>query len=244
MKIIDGHSHIGQWSDIFLNYKSTIEEAVKVFKNSGVSGAVCMPADNEPNGRLLRNIKKIKNFKIFFCAWINPFDKTLDAFLEKYIEEIKFFKIHPSIVRRKMTDKIFRKYLDIAEDNKIPVIVHCGRWLEIAGYQFPLEVAKSRPHLNLILAHLGGDQPILCIKCAEEVKKGKFKNVYLGTESVREFYFVNNAVKIVSPEKVIFGSDYNLGLPKMYIPIIEKLEIKPEEKEMIFSENILRLMNS
>ena len=77
-----------------------------------------------------------------------------------------------------------------------------------------------------------------------EIKKGKYHNVYLGTESVREFYFVNKAVKIVSPEKVIFGSDYNLGLPKMYIPIIEKLEIKPEEKEMIFSENILRLMNS
>jgi len=244
MKIIDGHTHIGQWSDIFLNYNTSIEDAVEVFRHSGVSRAVCMPADNEPNERLLKKIKKINNFKIYFCAWINPSDKKLDSFIEKYIKDISLFKIHPSLTKKKITDNSYKKYLDIAEENNIPVIVHCGRWLEIAGYQFPLQVAKLRPHLNLILAHMGGDQPILCIKCAEEIKKGKYHNVYLGTESVREFYFVNKAVKIVSPEKVIFGSDYNLGLPKMYIPIIEKLEIKPEEKEMIFSENILRLMNS
>ncbi len=75
------------------------------------------------------------------------------------------------------------------------------------------------------------------------MKNKKYKNVYLGTESVREFYFVNKVVHTVGAEKVIFGSDYNLGLPLTYIPIIESLDIPPSDKEMIFSGNILRLIN-
>jgi predicted TIM-barrel fold metal-dependent hydrolase len=244
MKIIDGHTHIGQWSSIFFNYKSSINDAIEVFKKSGVDEAICMPADSEPNERLLLGIKSIMDFKIYFCAWINPFDDMLDSFLEKNINDIKVFKVHPSLEKMRVSDLAYSKYLDIAEENNIPVIVHCGRWQEIAGYKFPLEIAEIRPNLNVILAHMGGDQPALFLSCAEEIKSKNFKNVYLGTESVREFYFVNKAVKIVSPERVIFGSDYNLGLPNMYIPIIDKLDIKPEEKELIFSENITRLMNS
>ena len=243
MKIIDGHTHIGQWSKIFLNYKSNINDAVKIFRKSEISEAVCMPADAEPNEKLLKDLKKIKNFKMHFCAWINPFDKSLDNFLEKNIESIKFFKIHPSLIGKNVTDKIYQKYISIASDCKKPLIVHCGRWKEVAGYQFPLKLAKLFPDLNIILAHLGGDQPLICISCADEIKKGKFKNVFLGTESVREFYFVNEVVKRTGPEKLIFGSDYNLGLPKMYIPVIESLKIKPSEKELIFSGNIIRLLS-
>ena len=244
MKIIDGHTHIGQWSSIFLGYNSKIEDAIEVFMHSGVGEAVCMPADSEPNERLLQSIKKIQNFKIHFCAWISPADEKLDLFLENNIKDIRVFKIHPSLEKKRITDTAFSKYLDIAEENNIPVIVHCGRWLEMAGYQFPLEVAKARPNLNIILAHMGGDQPSLCISCAEEIKSRNYKNVYLGTESVREFYFVNKAVKIVSPGRVIFGSDYNLGLPEMYLPIVDRLDILSAEKELIYSGNISGLLNS
>ena len=75
-------------------------------------------------------------------------------------------------------------------------------------------------------------------------KEKKYKNVYLGTESVREFYFVNELVHIVGADKVIFGSDYNLGLPLTYIPIVEALNIPSSDKELIFSGNILRLIEN
>ena len=126
---------------------------------------------------------------------------------------------------------------------KVPVIVHCGRWKEVASYDFPIELAKQRPDLNVILAHLGGDQPSLCTGCANSVKDSGAPNIYLGTESVREFYFVNQVVQTVGADKVIFGSDYNLGLPKMYIPIVESLDVSNEERELIFSGNISRLLN-
>lgn len=243
MKIIDGHIHIGRWSSVFLDYQSTISEAVTVMKDAGVSSAIALPCDTFENDKLLKDILSTKDFLFHFACWINPEDATLDKFIEDNSGHIKCLKIHPSFQRKNVLDVSFKKYFDYAEELKIPVIVHCGRWKEIASYDFPIALAKQRPGLNIILAHLGGDQPSLCTSCAKSVKDSGSDNLYLGTESVREFYFVNEVVKTVGADKVIFGSDYNLGLPKMYIPIVESLKISQEEKELIFSGNISRLLN-
>jgi predicted TIM-barrel fold metal-dependent hydrolase len=242
MKIIDAHIHIGKWSDIFLNLQSTVDEAVAELKKSGIDEAICMPTDRTSNAELLSEIKIRSDYKFYFNAWINPKDKSLDGFLEKNILDIYFFKIHPSIDKLKITDPSFEKYLYLASEKKIPVIVHCGRWKEMAGYEICLEAANKFPELRLILAHLGGDQPSICTQCANDVKSGGYKNVYLGTESVREFYFVNEVVNMLGAEKILFGSDYNLGLPASYLPIIDRLKVSNEEKELIYSGNAMKLL--
>lgn len=245
--IIDSHIHIGKWSSIFFNYESTVEEAIKVMKSSGVDAAVCMPTDKTGNNFLLKETIDNPDFKFYYNAWINPEDKDLDMFLKNVMDRISMFKVHPSIQKRRITDESFDKYMQLAEENKKPVVVHCGRWQEIASYKFPLELVEKYPDLILILAHLGGDQPSIYLECAETIndkKNNRYKNVYLGTESVREFYFVNKVVHTVGAEKVIFGSDYNLGLPLTYIPIVESLDIPSSDKDLIFSGNILRLINN
>lgn len=244
MKIIDSHIHIGKWGEIFYNYETTVEQAIEIMKSSGIDAAVCLPANATPNRKLLEEIKNQNDFKFYFAAWINPDDIDLDNFLQENIKDISFFKIHPSIQKRKITDASYSKYIELAIENNKPVIVHCGRWQEIASFKYPLELTKKYPELKIILAHLGGDQPSLYLECAKEVKTINTKNIFLGTESIREFYFVNEVVKTVGSEKIIFGSDYNLCLPKMYIPIIDSLKISESEKELIFSGNILKLINN
>lgn len=244
MKIVDGHTHIGKWSSIFYNYETTVEQAIGVMESSGIHSAVCLPASATSNSELFNKIKNEKDFKFYFAAWINPEDRELDSFLENNTEDISLFKFHPSIQKRKITDDSYKKYIKYAIESGKPIIVHCGRWQEIASFKYALELHKNYPKLKIILAHLGGDQPGLYLECAKEVKKLNSKNIYLGTESVREFYFVNEVVNAVGPERIIFGSDYNLGLPKMYIPIIESLKITDSDKELIFSGNITELLNS
>lgn len=240
--IIDAHIHIGKWSSIFYEYSSTVDEAVEVMKSSGVDAAVCMPADATSNEELFAETVSRNDFKFYYKAWINPDDSGLDDFLAKNIDRISLFKIHPSIQKRRITDASYEKYLELAAEKNKPVVVHCGRWQEIASYKFPLEAALKHPGLVLILAHLGGDMPGLYLECSKEILKPEFKNVYLGTESVREFYFVNKVVQTVGAERVIFGSDYNLCLPRTFIPVIESLQIPASDKDLIFSGNILRLL--
>lgn len=243
MKIIDGHIHIGKWSSIFFDYETTVEQAIEIMKSSGIDSAVCLPADATPNIKLYNDIKSQNEFTFYFAAWINPEDCDLDNFLEVNMKGISLFKFHPSVQRRKITDESYKKYIELAIENNKPIVVHCGRWKEIASYKYTLELTKKYPELKIILAHLGGDQPGLYLECAKEVKNLNSKNIYLGTESVREFYFVNQVVKTVGADRVIFGSDYNLGLPGMYIPIVESLKIPDSEKELIYSGNISRLLN-
>lgn len=242
--IIDGHIHIGKWSEVFLNYKTTVRDAINVMRQAGVAEAVCFPANQTRNVDLLTEIKLNKDFTFHFTAWINPEDPELDSFLDQHLNEIKFFKIHPSFQKRRITDFSYKKYIQIANDSHIPVIVHCGRWTEIANFRFPLIIAKEFPNLMLILAHLGGDQPTLMMECANELNNNNFKNVYLGTESVREFYFVEQVIKILGAKKIIFGSDYNLGIPQMYISLIDALKISAEEKDLIFYHNIKNIIES
>jgi uncharacterized protein len=242
MKIIDGHIHIGKWDDVFYKYESTVEEAVGIMKKSGVSGAICMPANNESNIKLFDETYGRKDFKFYFGCWINPGDIFLDKFIGENIDKISVFKFHPSFQKKRITDPAFGKYLKIAEEKNKPIIVHCGRWKEIADYNYPLELVDKYPDLKIILAHLGGDQPNLYLECANVISKRNLPNIYVGTESVREFYFVNKVVKILGADRVIFGSDYNLGLPQMYFPIIDSLKITEQEREMIYSGNILRIM--
>ena len=165
--IIDSHIHVGKWSSIFYNYESTVEDAVKVMRSSGVDAAVCMPTDLTGNRYLMDKTINNKNFKFYYNAWINPEDKDLDKFLEDDIDRVSLFKVHPSIQRKRITDESYDKYMKIAAENKKPVVVHCGRWQEIASYKFPLELAEKYPDLILILAHLGGDQPSLYLECAD-----------------------------------------------------------------------------
>lgn len=242
MNIIDAHTHIGKWSSIFFNYESTVEQAIDVMKSSGIHSAVCIPADATSNSELFNKTVNNREFKFYFSAWIRPTDNELDEFLRLKLKDISFFKFHPSIDGIKISDEKFKKYIELASEHRIPIIVHCGRWVEVSGFRIPADLSVQYPETNFILAHLGGDQPSLYLECANYVRDKRLKNVYLGTESVREFYFVNHVVKTVGAERVIFGSDYNLGLPKMYIPIIESLDVPLSDKELIFSGNILRIM--
>jgi len=242
MRIIDGHVHIGKWGEVFLNYETTVNQAVEVMKNSGIDAAVCMPADAEPNLKLLNESYDRKDFKFYFCAWLNPDDAELDKFLEDNLNKIHFFKVHPSLVRKKITDYSFEKYFKIAEQNKIPVIVHAGGWVQMSSFVFPLDVAEKHAELDIIIAHLGGSTPVMNIECANTLKERKLNNVYLGTESIREFDFVRRVAEIAGTDRIIFGSDYNLGLPEMYITVIDSLPFPMAEKEKIFSGNILKLI--
>ncbi|MEZ4691090.1 MAG: hypothetical protein R3A12_13385 [Ignavibacteria bacterium] len=61
--IIDSHIHVGKWSSIFYNYESTVEDAVKVMRSSGVDAAVCMPTDLTGNRYLMDKTINNKNFK-------------------------------------------------------------------------------------------------------------------------------------------------------------------------------------
>jgi predicted TIM-barrel fold metal-dependent hydrolase len=244
MEIIDAHVHIGKWGEEFYYTENDINDTISVMHKFNINEAICMPARLTENEELLNDIKNHKSeFKFHFACWINPEDKHLDKFLEVHINDIDVFKFHPSFQRMPVTNDKYQKYFRIAEESGKPAIIHCGRWKEVAGYNFGLAIAEKYNRLNVILAHLGGDSPELCIPAAREIGSKNLKNVYLGTESIREINYVRKVVEFAGYQRIIFGSDYNLCLPGVFIPNIEYLDISDSQKEMIFSGTIKSLLN-
>jgi predicted TIM-barrel fold metal-dependent hydrolase len=240
---IDGHVHWGEWRPERVGWPgATLDEIRDAMRRSGIDGAVLMPTDAGDNEGLARVLAPDPGGLHLF-AWVDPrhADRTLD-FLQSNREHVAGLKIHPSLERMCVTDDAWRPFLDLAEAWRLPVIVHCGRWQEIAGWRFALEVAERHPDAAVIVAHLGGDLPSLQQECSEEMARRALPNAYLGTESIREYYSLRIALDRLGPEKVIFGSDYPLGWPAAYLAVLEGARPTAEERRLVLGENLLRLI--
>ena len=78
--------------------------------------------------------------------------------------------------------------------------------------------------------------------CAREMARRRLPNVYLGTESIREYYSLRIALDLLGPQRLLFGSDYPLGWPAAYLAVFEGADPSAEERRLVLGENLLRLI--
>jgi predicted TIM-barrel fold metal-dependent hydrolase len=241
--ILDGHIHWGVWRPERDGWPGAdLDDIRDALRRSGIDGAVLMPTDLGDNDGLAAALAGNGDpFHLF--AWVDPHrgERTM-AFLESNQEIVAGLKIHPSLERLRVDEPGWRPFLEHANARRLPVIVHCGRWQEMASWRFCLDVAERYPELSLILAHLGGDLPALQQECSREMQARALPNAYLGTESIREFYSLRIALDRLGPEKILFGSDYPLGWPGAYLAVFEGTRPTDEERRLVLGENLLRLI--
>lgn len=242
---IDGHAHIGPWkTPEFAQHKSCFDDAVRVYEAAEFAGALVMGTDAVNNESLLAAIRdhnESESSLIFrFMAWVDPGEPEMMDFLENHKDQIAALKIHPSFLRMRPDDDALVDYWAWAERNQRPVVVHCGRWQEMSSYRFCIEAAKRYPSIPVIAAHMGGDSPDL-VQATIEGAKG-IKNLYLGTESIRQPWLIQRAVDELGARQIIFGSDYNLNSPRSFRCIIDDLDISVEERALILGQNLNGLL--
>ena len=241
--ILDGHVHWGQWRPEREGWPgATLAEIQSALTRSGMAGAAVMPTDRGDNQALLKALADAPEHYYLF-AWIDPHhpDRTLE-FLETNAGRVAGLKIHPSLERLRVDEPGWRPFLEFAEKWRLPVIVHSGRWQEMASWKFCLDVAERHPHASIIIAHLGGDLPTLQQDCSLEMQRRGLPNAYLGTESIREYYSIRIALDRLGPERLLFGSDYPLGWPAAYAAVFEGADPSEEERRLVLGENLLRLI--
>jgi hypothetical protein len=240
--IIDGHIHAGYWSSAnFLGRGVPYEDIDACLEDCGIEGGVLTSTDLRNNDDVIDFIARARK-RYWFFPWVKPSEPGDLEYLKTRRDRIHGIKVHPSVDRIKITDPATAPVLEFAAAEGLPVMVHCGRWQEMASYKLALEVASERPDVTLILSHMGGDTPELVMGTVEGIEKGGLENVFLGTEGVREYWAVQNAVDVLGASRVIFGSDYPLGHPRMYMGVVEALKVADEDRALILGGNILRLM--
>lgn len=240
--IVDGHIHAGYWSNAnFLGRGLPYEDIDTCLEECGIGGGVLTSTDLRRNDEVIDFISRARK-RYWFFPWVNPTVPGELDYIKSRRDRVNGIKLHPSVDRVRITDPAAAPFLEYAESEGIPVMVHCGRWQEMASYKLALQAAGAHRAATFILSHMGGDTPELEMGTIEGIKREGLDNVFLGTEGVREYWAVQEAVDALGADRVIFGSDFPLGHPRMYMGVIEALKISDGDRSLILGGNILRLV--
>lgn len=249
--IIDAHIHVGAWDHPdFLGRSCTLDDTIEVLNSAGISGAAICPTDRCENAQLLADARRVVTEgyagKLWVFPWVRPVSETGPGaadvrFVEDNRASICGVKVHPSLSRLRLTDAAFAPILDAAHRLRLVVLVHCGRWQEIASYRFAVEAAKEYPNAKFLLAHAGGDTPPLATAAAELVSTERVDNVWFEFSGLREYWVIERNCQLLGAERYLMGSDYGLAHPLMYIGAVRGMKLSEADKALILGGNALEL---
>jgi predicted TIM-barrel fold metal-dependent hydrolase len=244
LTIIDAHVHVGTWSHAdFLGREASLDQTLAVMTESGVGGFALMPTDRCDNAGLLAEAVRAtsRGVAMWFFAWVRPEAPADLDWVEANADRVTGLKLHPSLSRVRITDRGFAPALELAEARSMVVIVHCGRWQEMASFTFAIEAARRHPRARFLLAHAGGDTPPLATAAAEMVRVERVDNVWFDFSGLREYWVVERNVALLGADRYLMGSDFNLAHPLMYVGAVRGMRLREEEKRAILGDNALAL---
>jgi len=213
-----------------------------------IDKAVIMPSISsiisiyDSNKLFIKDFKYLEDKSCFFpFLLIDPKDTRIFSDLSYYSAEIFGLKFHPSICRVVADDRSLWKYYEFADEKKLPVLIHCGRnW--ISNISFIIDAAKIFPHVSFIAAHLGGNASDLIEAALSLLSKSKVENLFLDTSNGKSPWLIEEAVKTIDSERLIFGSDEPFADTRIGKMCVYLAKLSDKDKENIFSLNILRLL--
>lgn len=248
-EIIDAHTFIGNWLGI--DVSSTVESLLASMEKAGIAKAVTITTNSDENSTVK---KLVEAYPARLCLgfWFFPDEKHL-SYLRRHRDQIRMVKFHPSHAKVRLDDPRMTGLLEFCEQEGIPILVHCGRWLEMAGYDIALSVAENFG-AKILLAHMGGVSPDLVKKTADAIRERKVKNAYLmtsGMSGAPNVYWlepcppelIEYAVKCVGADRMLFGSDFPFGKQEDMVKSVEEAHLQPTEREQIFTKNAQRILH-
>ena len=243
--IIDAHVHVGAWDHPdFLARAADLPTTLADLAGAGVEGALLMSTDRCENAELLAAASSSPfPGPLWMLAWVRPGTPDLD-WVEKHAGALTGIKLHPSLSRFRVTDAEFAPALELAAAKDLLVLVHCGRWQEMASYRFALDAAAAHPGVRFLLAHAGGDTPPLATAAAEMVVERKLENVWFDFAGLREYWVIERNVARLGADRYLFGSDYNLAHPGMYIGAVRGMALSDADRERILGGNARALLGA
>lgn len=238
--IIDAHIHMGGDPE----RRGSPEELLKLMEDNGISKGVVFPAPGLlPDNREMAKLIKPYPDKFVGFAWVNPHaGKDAADELEEMVVKYGFkgVKLQPLLHAYAANSKIVDPVMEKAAELNIPVLIHSGQ----APFSLPwliTELAERHPAVKIIMDHMGfhlGFYVDAAIAGAQ-----KCSNIILGTTSMPYFRKINQAVKLIGPERVIFGSDAPTVHPAPEIARVKAAGLAPEEEKLVLGGNILRILD-
>ena len=153
-------------------------------------------------------------------------------------------KLHPDIQRFRLDDPRAMEIFAMCEDAGLPVCAHTGDYrYDFSNPPRVARVLRAFPRLKFIGAHFGGwsvwDEAARVL--------ADFPNIVVDSSST--FYAVFPAkarelIRVWTPDRVMFGTDYPLWPQQRDVDFLMKLELDDADCRKIFRDNAAALFGA
>lgn len=254
-KIIDAHVHLGirnlninQSSNLILKMENKTDSLINLMNEYNIEKSVIFPFPH-------RNNDIDNSNEYIYNAWQQHYNRL-----------IPFCRINQNLEENLKKGFMGAKLHLVYEDFNVDEMIYNFRLLEYydktliihALYKNKVKQVKTilnhAPDLKIILAHMGREK-LYTFKGIVETLKGlkNYQNVFFETSTVGHRKAIEEAYKIVSDERIIFGSDYPFGKywfqnqKEKYsysndLSIITEARIPEKSKQKILYSNINNLI--
>jgi uncharacterized protein len=240
--IFDAHVHLGDDID---GFRGVYEDLIAVLDKYGIERCFmfCMdeadrhPAFRAPNDRTLAHAQRSNGRLIPFVRLdlgegpIEEARRCLDA-------GARGIKLHPRAQRFLLNDERLRPVFALAAERRVPILIHGGRGLPPIADELA-RLVDLYPDAQLIIAHAGiADLAGLAERFA--CRSGVFFDT-----SVWSPVDLLDLFRQVSPEQILFASDYPYGQEPASLLIAIKAAkasgLDEREVRLVIGENVARI---
>jgi uncharacterized protein len=206
-EVVDVHTHLGHDID---GMSGSYEELDGILTRYGVSCAFmfCLdepdrqPGFQRPNDRTLEHAERSGGRLVPFVR-LDLNESPIDEAVRCIDRGARGIKLHPRAQRFALNDERLSPVFELAADRRVPILIHGGRGLPpIADHLADL---MDRYEPRLIIAHAG-----IADLAGLAGRFGGRPGVFFDT-SVWSPVDLLDLFRLVSPEQVLFASDYPYG---------------------------------
>jgi hypothetical protein len=235
MVMIDAHLHLGSIPDKKREWGS-FSEYKQIAKKLGIE-KYCLTPIGMPDNFSKRTtpdnnsvlIESERDKSIIPIYWFNPFD------LPKIIDDrYRAIKLHPDMGGINIDDD---KVIDFVNKIKLPVFVHTNESKDYSTLGKISELAK-KVNVPVVAVHSGS-----VTKTFFKLDDYSFSNnVYFETSGIQYAVILKKIYEMVGANKIIFGSDYPFGDPRVPLAMIDTLNLSKQEYNLVTKENIKKIL--
>ena len=237
MKIIDGHSHIGNfgsWARFDFDLERLKEQMAKFnIEKTLLTGSHC-----HDNAAVLNAFQKEPEL-IIPVAWVKPGEPGILEEIRRFVAEgFRAVKLHPLFDAYCADDDFVDPVLDLAEELGIPVFIHSGH----PPYSLPWQIAwlaERHPNVKMVMLHMGHAHGVY-VDAAIKVAR-RCPNIYLDTSGSPMSVKIREAYDTVGADRVLFGIDSPFHEPSVEIEKIRATYLPEDGLRRIFHDNAARL---
>jgi predicted TIM-barrel fold metal-dependent hydrolase len=154
---------------------------------------------------------------------------------------LKGVKLHPDMQQVNSDDACLDELYAYLSETQLPLLIHCGDATRDFSHPRRLRRALERhPRLRVVAAHLGGWS-----HWDEALQALGDKDCYLDASSCAPYMSRDKLLGLIrayGAERVLFGTDFPVGLPKDEVEVLMSLPLSERERECIAWDNARRLL--